>query len=542
MEPEPSSPLTPTVPAPTLPVNVYVANLPLSWSEETFLGQFSRFGAIDSVKVLSDSSLKRSRGVGFLQFAQHQHALAAIAAMDGMIATDDGIQPPQPEQQEQEPAIKPLVVKFAIPRGVNSNAAVTPKAAKALTNHSQSPRTPRKHLTIPSSPTASSASSTTSSVSSTTSSSSSADHNLYVAGFPLSYTREDVSRMLSPFGPLASLRLLPPSPGAAASERKGERRGGVAFARFVCIEDGDRCIATMDGQPMEGGQRLLQVRYANRGGINYGQTEGAAMGMVDYGSYATFYNLSSPCVQAYVPCDYSGQVLMSPTYGYTAASDMLSPTYASYPYTVVDPYSGGQFFYQANPAASPMAATMSSPAALTSPTAYTTFSFPSPTTASMPYPTTPSHAAATSPATSVRSVSSSASANSNSNSSLFPSQFSLFLCHLPLHWSEANLLSLCNSFGHLTSARIVRDREGGSRGFGFVAFDRKEDAARAREALDGRKVDGRLIKVQWKDGRPSRVGLASPRSVADGAAAEGALYNGLLSPTSASMLGLAVVA
>ena len=555
MEPEPSSPLTP-IPAPTLPVNLYVANLPLTWSEDTFRDRFISFGPIESAKILTDSSLKRSRGVGFLQFAEHQHALAAIAAMDGHVVTEqtDGspqsqqAQQPQQQQQEQqqEQPVKALIVKFAAPRAANPNGAATPKAStnKAAT-HTPSPRTPRKHLTIPSSPTASSASSTTSSTLSTTSSSSSADHNLYVAGFPLSYSREDVSRLLSPFGPLASLRLLPPSPGGSASERKSERRGGVAFARFVCIEDGDRCIAAMDGQPIEGGNRGLQVRYANRGGrLNAQQAsmglDGSAMSAVDYSAYSSFYGLSSPYAAS--SFEYSNQLLLSPSYGYTAATDLLSPSYASYPYTVVDPYTGGSYYFAGNSAASPMAAAPSVPVGLTSPTAFTAFSFPSPTTASVAYPTTPSHSAAAA-TTSAAATSSPSVGNLTANSSLFPAHLSLFLCHLPLHWSEANLLSLCNPFGHLTSARIVRDRDGGSRGYGFVAFDQSDDAARAKDALDGRKVDGRLVKVQWKDGRLSRT-ISNNGSVAggDGVGVEGAVYGGLMSPTAGGRMGLAVMA
>ena len=537
MEPEPSSPLTPTV-APVLPVNIYCSNLPVSWSEDVFRSHFSSFGAIESAKILTDSSLKRSRGVGFLQFAQHQDALAAIAAMNGKVANDEGIVPQQSEQAEQgeQPAVKALVVKFATPKAANLNGATTLKAAKLL-NQNQSPRTPRKHLTIPSSPTASSSSSTSSSASSSASSASSADHNLYIAGFPQSYTRDDVSRLLAPFGPLASLRLLPPSPFAGmGSERKGDRRGGVAFARFVCIEDGDRCIAAMDGQPIEGGSRGLQVRYANRGGRMNAQMasmaalDNGANSAVDYSAYASFYNLSSP----YAPYDYSSQLLLSPTYGYSAAADLLSPTYASYPYSVADPYGAGSFFYPMSAAVSPAAGPGPNPATAASPAAYGTFSFPSPTTASIPYPTTPPHSAHA-----TNSLNHSHSPQS-ANSSLFPSHLSLFLCHLPLHWSEANLLSLCQPFGHLTSARIVRDPHGGSRGYGFVAFSRAVDAARARDALDGRKVDGRLIKAQWKDGRASRPGGSTADG--EGGGVEGGVHGGLLSPTSAAVMGLAVVA
>ena len=502
------------------------------------MAHFSSFGPIESSKILTDSSLKRSRGVGFLQFAQHQHALAAIAAMDGQVIVEDGTQ----QQQQQEQPIKTLVVKFATPKAANADRAATPKAIKPV-QPTHSPRTPRKQLTVPSSPTASSASSTTSSASSTASStassnassSSSADHNLYIAGFPLSYTREDVSHLLSSFGPLVSLRLLPPSPGANICDRKGEKRGGVAFARFVSIEDGDRCIAAMDGQPIEGGHRCLQVRYANRGGRMHAHQASVALdgavGAVDYSAYAALCNLTSP----YASCDYPNPLLLNPGYGYTTAADMISPTYASYPYTVVDPYTGS--FYYPSAAVSPMASSASPPVALTSPTSYSTFSFSSPTTA-IPLPTTPSHATAASTASGL--ASSLSTGTPTPTYTHFPAHLSLFFCHLPLHWSEANLLTFCAPYGHLTSARIVRDRDGASRGYGFVAFAQSENAARAREALDGRKVDGRLVKVQWKDGRASRAG-SSGLVLPDGLAVE-AMYGGLVSPTAAGLMGLAVLA
>ena len=270
----------------------------------------------------------------------------------------------------------------------------------------------------------------------------------------------------------------------------------------------------------------------------------------DYSAaYPTMFGVpSSP----YASFDYSSQLLMSPTgYGFSTAADLLSPTYSSYPFSVVDPYTGSSFYYTVNAPASPMAAAPSTPAALGSPAAYSAFSFPSLNTASIPYPTTPTHASIPFPTTptnaSIQQDSHTSNSRSHSptsaNSSLFPSHLSLFLCHLPLHWSEANLLSLCNPFGHLTSARIVRDRDGNSRGYGFVAFARADEAGRAREALDGRKVDGRLVKVQWKDGRVSRTSAGG--AAAGGAESmnvEGAVYGGLLSPTSAAMMGLAVMA
>lgn len=50
-------------------------------------------------------------------------------------------------------------------------------------------------------------------------------------------------------------------------------------------------------------------------------------------------------------------------------------------------------------------------------------------------------------------------------------------------------------FGAVTEAVVINDRETGrSRGFGFVTFEREEDARSAIEAMNGAALDGRSIK------------------------------------------------
>jgi len=50
------------------------------------------------------------------------------------------------------------------------------------------------------------------------------------------------------------------------------------------------------------------------------------------------------------------------------------------------------------------------------------------------------------------------------------------------------------AFGHVNSPKIMRDKtSGNSVGFGFVNFDRHEDAVAAVEALDGKQVHGKVI-------------------------------------------------
>ena len=64
-------------------------------------------------------------------------------------------------------------------------------------------------------------------------------------------------------------------------------------------------------------------------------------------------------------------------------------------------------------------------------------------------------------------------------------------------------------YGEVTSASIVTDRDTGrSRGFAFVEMSSDEEAQSAIQALDGRELDGRNLKVNEarprEDRRPRR--------------------------------------
>lgn len=78
-----------------------------------------------------------------------------------------------------------------------------------------------------------------------------------------------------------------------------------------------------------------------------------------------------------------------------------------------------------------------------------------------------------------------------------------------LAWSttDADLRNLFAEFGEVLSARVISDRETGrSRGFGFVEMD-DAGAAQAIQALNGKAIGGRDLKVneaQPRESRPSR--------------------------------------
>ena len=66
-------------------VRVYVKNLPPSWDKAKLDEYFSQFGTITSCVVAYDQATKESRGFGFVHFATHEEATAAIEGATGHI-------------------------------------------------------------------------------------------------------------------------------------------------------------------------------------------------------------------------------------------------------------------------------------------------------------------------------------------------------------------------------------------------------------------------------------------------------------------------
>ncbi|CAJ1974222.1 unnamed protein product, partial [Sphenostylis stenocarpa] len=65
---------------------------------------------------------------------------------------------------------------------------------------------------------------------------------------------------------------------------------------------------------------------------------------------------------------------------------------------------------------------------------------------------------------------------------------------------DAELGTIFGEYGPITSAAVMKDAEGRSKGFGFVNFTNVVAAARARDALDGKTFDG----MQWYVGKAQR--------------------------------------
>jgi RNA recognition motif-containing protein len=82
---------------------------------------------------------------------------------------------------------------------------------------------------------------------------------------------------------------------------------------------------------------------------------------------------------------------------------------------------------------------------------------------------------------------------------------SIYVGNIAFSTTEDEIRNLFSPFGEVTSVKFISDRETGNfRGFGFVEMD--ENAAReAVQALNGKEVGGRSLKVNEAQEREQRA-------------------------------------
>jgi RNA recognition motif-containing protein len=72
----------------------------------------------------------------------------------------------------------------------------------------------------------------------------------------------------------------------------------------------------------------------------------------------------------------------------------------------------------------------------------------------------------------------------------------IYVGNLAFSTDSAALKNLFASFGEVTSAQVIEDRDTGrSRGFGFVEMASADDAQKAIAEVNGSTVDGRQLNV-----------------------------------------------
>jgi RNA recognition motif-containing protein len=83
----------------------------------------------------------------------------------------------------------------------------------------------------------------------------------------------------------------------------------------------------------------------------------------------------------------------------------------------------------------------------------------------------------------------------------------LYVGNLTYATTDGVLQQMFAEFGKVQSAQVIIDRDTGrSKGFGFVEMGSDQEAQAAIQALDGKEVDGRMLKVNEARPREERGG------------------------------------
>jgi len=83
-------------------MNIYVGNLPFNASEEDLRALFEEFGAVESIKLITDRETGRPRGFGFVEM-ENADADAAIKALNGKEFGGRNIKVNQSEPRKSRP-------------------------------------------------------------------------------------------------------------------------------------------------------------------------------------------------------------------------------------------------------------------------------------------------------------------------------------------------------------------------------------------------------------------------------------------------------
>jgi CUG-BP- and ETR3-like factor len=84
----------------------------------------------------------------------------------------------------------------------------------------------------------------------------------------------------------------------------------------------------------------------------------------------------------------------------------------------------------------------------------------------------------------------------NPTRKLGPPGANLFLFHLPNNMKDSDLYRLFERFGKILSTRVMTEKNGKSKGIGFVSFEDPKSASDAIEEMNGFEIGGKRLKVE----------------------------------------------
>lgn len=83
----------------------------------------------------------------------------------------------------------------------------------------------------------------------------------------------------------------------------------------------------------------------------------------------------------------------------------------------------------------------------------------------------------------------------------------LFVKNIHPDVNELELEGVFAVYGEIASTKIIYDRaDWSSKGFGFIEFEKKEDALKAIEVMNGKELRGKPLEVKEAVEKKSRFG------------------------------------
>ena len=84
-------------------MNIYVANLPYSTTDDSLREAFEAHGEVASATVIKDRETGRSRGFGFVEMANQEDGEKAIEALDGQPLNNRNLKVNEARPREERP-------------------------------------------------------------------------------------------------------------------------------------------------------------------------------------------------------------------------------------------------------------------------------------------------------------------------------------------------------------------------------------------------------------------------------------------------------
>lgn len=173
-------------PSDNSPCNLIAKYLPESMDEHGLQDLFAQFGDVVKCRLICDKATGKSKGYGFVKFANERQAEAATKALNG--------------------------------HGMEQKILRVNPANPAYQKHAAQPA------------------------------------NVYVAGIPKSYTKQELFQMFSPYGSIMDHKVL-------VDKASGQSRG-VGFVKFSNHESGNNAIQALNNTIPAGCDQPLIVRFA----------------------------------------------------------------------------------------------------------------------------------------------------------------------------------------------------------------------------------------------------------------------------------------